>query len=119
VQKRLATAQAQERLEGGLDIHARRHAIIMPSRAIAQLDGNALAVGRDIPALGQAGPVLAFPTLKQRLIDKIAHNTVYDLQVILQWIEVGRLSLQVNVERPTIGIGTGGFCGNFGQLGSA
>ena len=38
---RLATARAQERLEGGLHVKARNHAFVLPACVPAQLDGDA------------------------------------------------------------------------------
>ena len=116
MQEGLATARTQERLEGGLDIHARNHAVVMPACAATQLESDALTVGRDLPAFGQPRPILASPALDQGLIDQVAHHALDDLKLVLQRVEVRRLGFEVDVERPAIRVRPRGSGGDLGQF---
>ena len=114
VPERLAAARAQERLESGLDIKAGHHAIVVPACVPAQLDRDALAVGRDLPALGQPRPILVLPALDQCFINQVVYHALDDLKLVLQRVEVRRLGLEVDTERPAVGIRPGGLGGDLG-----
>ncbi len=86
----------------------------MPARVLAQLDGDALAVGRDLPALGQPRAILILPALDQRFIDQVVDHALDDLKVVLQRVEVRRLGFEVDTERPAVGIWPGGLGGDLG-----
>ena len=103
---------AQQGLEGCLHVEHAESMPILPFDAGAQVQGNPEAVRRDLPAIGQLGPVVTARawrgTIEERFVDQPHHDLNRGCVWIAKRIQVRGLAVEVYPQRAATRVRRGG-----------